>query len=255
MWKRGEGQGAPLAAGSVPKVTVVAPTTASRTPATIGPTIVIRGDVTGTEDILIQGQVDGSVTLAQHAVRVGTEGHVKAKITGKVITIEGKVEGDLTALEHIVLRGSAHVQGKLMAPRVVIEDGATFIGLVDMSARDADAETGHTAATDAPAVDAKAESPAQLDTKPGPTSSGSAGASRWSKPSVSELGPSDAGQERVQRGGPGRSLGGLLGVLARAAPATSLEPLHGRGARGRDASTRGVDLTGTLGALRGAERG
>ena len=183
MWKRGEGQGAPPAAGSVPKVTVVAPTTASRTPATIGPTIVIHGDVTGSEDILIQGQVDGSVTLAQHAVRVGTEGHVKAKITGKVITIEGKVEGDLTALEQIVLRGSAHVQGNLTAPRVVIEDGATFVGLVDMSARDADAETGHTAATDAPAVDAKAESPAQLDTKPGPTSSGSAGASRWSKPS------------------------------------------------------------------------
>ena len=60
---------------------------------------------------------------------------------------------------------------------------ATRPGLVDMSARDADAdaETGHTAATDAPAVDAKAESPTQLDTKPGPTSSGSAGASRWSK--------------------------------------------------------------------------
>ena len=59
MWKRGEGQGAPPAAGSVPKVTVVAPTTASRAPATIGPTIVIRGDVTGSEGILIQGQVDG----------------------------------------------------------------------------------------------------------------------------------------------------------------------------------------------------
>ena len=183
MWKRGEGRGAPPAAGSVPKVTVVAPTTASRAPATIGSTIVIRGDVTGSEGILIQGQVDGSVTLDQHAVGVGTEGHVKAKITGRVITIEGKVEGDLNALEQIVLRGSAHVQGDLTAPRVVIEDGATFVGLVDMRARDADAETGHTAATDAPVVDAKAESPAPLDTKPRPTSSGSAGASRRSKPS------------------------------------------------------------------------
>ena len=183
MWKSGEGQGGAPAAGSVPKVTVVAPTTASRAPATIGPTIVIRGDVTGSEGILIQGQVDGSVTLDQHAVGVGTEGHVKAKITGRVITIEGKVEGDLTALEQIVLRGSAHVQGDLTAPRVVIEDGATFVGLVDMRARDADAETGHTAAADAPAVDAKAESPAPLDTKPGPNSSGAAGASRWSKPS------------------------------------------------------------------------
>lgn len=100
--------------------------------ATIGPSITIRGDVTGSEDLLIQGQVDGSVTLENHTVGVGSEGRVKADIVGRVITIEGNVEGDLTAQEQIVLRGSAQVKGDIKAPRVVLEDGATFRGLVDM---------------------------------------------------------------------------------------------------------------------------
>ena len=102
--------------------------------ATIGPSISIRGDVTGSEDLLIQGKIDGSVMLEKHSVSVGSEGRVNANITGRVITIEGVVEGDLTAQEQIVLRGSAQVQGDIKAPRVVLEDGATFRGLVDMGA-------------------------------------------------------------------------------------------------------------------------
>lgn len=100
--------------------------------ATIGPSISIRGDVTGSEDLLIQGKIDGSVMLEKHSVSVGSEGRVNANITGRVITIEGVVEGDLTAQEQIVLRGSAQVQGDIKAPRVVLEDGASFRGLVDM---------------------------------------------------------------------------------------------------------------------------
>jgi cytoskeletal protein CcmA (bactofilin family) len=102
--------------------------------ATIGPSIVIRGDVSGEEDLLIQGRIDGSVELAAHSVTVGGGGRVNADIAGRVITIEGDVEGDLTAAEQIVLRGSAKVLGDLQAPRVVLEDGASFRGLVDMGA-------------------------------------------------------------------------------------------------------------------------
>lgn len=100
--------------------------------ATIGPSIVIRGEVTGDEDLLIQGQVDGSVALGLHSVTIGDGGRVKAGVTGRVITVEGAVEGDLTAEEQIILRGTARVKGDLNAPRVVLEDGATFRGLVDM---------------------------------------------------------------------------------------------------------------------------
>jgi cytoskeletal protein CcmA (bactofilin family) len=134
MWKKEEDQ-SPRPVTPAPSVTTPEP---PRAPtgrvgfATIGPSIVIRGEVSGDEDLVIQGQVDGSVTLGRHAVTVGNGGRVKAGITGRLITIEGAVEGDLKAEEQIVLRGTARVRGDLNAPRVVLEDGASFRGLVDM---------------------------------------------------------------------------------------------------------------------------
>jgi cytoskeletal protein CcmA (bactofilin family) len=109
--------------------------TAAKVPderATIGRSITIHGEVTGDEDLLIQGRVDGSVNLKQHSVTIGREGEVKAGIIGRVITVEGSVEGNLTAEEQVILRSSARVQGDIAAPRVVLEDGARFRGGVDM---------------------------------------------------------------------------------------------------------------------------
>lgn len=102
-------------------------------PATIGRSITIRGEVSGDEDLLIQGTLDGSVELRQHSVTVGPEGRVTARITARIVTVEGEVEGDLVAQEQIILRASARVNGDMTAPRVVLEDGATFRGMVDMS--------------------------------------------------------------------------------------------------------------------------
>jgi cytoskeletal protein CcmA (bactofilin family) len=100
--------------------------------ATIGRSITINGQVSGDEDLLIQGRVDGSVNLKQHAVTVGPEGEIKADITARLITVEGRVEGNLGAQEQVILRGSAVVEGNITAPRVVLEDGARFRGGVDM---------------------------------------------------------------------------------------------------------------------------
>ena len=133
MWKKEEGPSAqPSTDQRTPSVGSSQKSAGGGGRATIGPSIRIKGDVTGNEDLLIQGEVDGSVTLEKHVVGVGSEGRVKANIIGRVITIDGKVEGDLTAQEQIILRGSAQVQGDIKAPRVVLEDGATFRGLVDM---------------------------------------------------------------------------------------------------------------------------
>ena len=100
--------------------------------ATIGSSITVRGDVSGDEDLLIQGRVEGSVDLKQQSVTVGREGRVKANITGRVVIVEGEVEGDLHADEQVVLRSTARVQGDITASRVVLEDGARFRGGVDM---------------------------------------------------------------------------------------------------------------------------
>lgn len=108
------------------------PGAASPEAATIGPSITIDGDVSGDEDLLIHGRVDGSVDLRQQSVTVGREGRVNADITGRVVIVEGEVEGDLEADEQIILRSAARVEGDLTSPRVVLEDGANFKGLVDM---------------------------------------------------------------------------------------------------------------------------
>jgi cytoskeletal protein CcmA (bactofilin family) len=140
MWKKDEGQTSQGSSETETRAPATRPSSSSSGRATIGPSISIKGDITGSEDLLIQGRVDGSVTLENHSVGVGSEGRVNADITGRLITIEGTVEGDLTAEEQIVLRGSAHVKGDIKAPRVVLEDGATFRGLVDMGSPKAKAE-------------------------------------------------------------------------------------------------------------------
>ncbi len=132
MWKKDEARAGQPGAGTpaAPAAAVTEAKGGSR--AVIGPSISIRGEVTGSEDLLIQGRVEGSVSLELHAVRVGDGGHVSADIAGRVITVDGTVDGDLTATEQIVLRGSARVRGDIEAPRVVLEDGATFRGMVEM---------------------------------------------------------------------------------------------------------------------------
>jgi cytoskeletal protein CcmA (bactofilin family) len=134
MWKKEDApEPTPSVRGEVtpiPERTAPAKATGER--ATIGRSIAIHGEVTGDEDLLIQGRVEGSVNLKQHSITIGPEGEVKADVTGRVVTVEGSVEGNLVAQEQIILRRSALVQGDITAPRIVLEDGARFRGGVDM---------------------------------------------------------------------------------------------------------------------------
>jgi cytoskeletal protein CcmA (bactofilin family) len=100
----------------------------------IGPSITIKGDVSGDEDLVIQGRIEGKVNLAQHNVTIGSDGRVKADVHGRTVVVEGEVEGDLRAQEQIILRHTAKVQGSIAAPRVSLEDGAVFRGGIEMDA-------------------------------------------------------------------------------------------------------------------------
>ena len=100
--------------------------------ATIGPSITIKGDVSGDEDLLIQGRVEGKIKLAKHNVTIGPDGSVKADVHGRTVVVEGQVEGDLRAKEQIILRHTARVEGSIAAPRVTLEDGAVFRGGIEM---------------------------------------------------------------------------------------------------------------------------
>ena len=135
----------------------------------VGQKIRLKGEITGEEDLLIEGQVEGSVVLRSHAVTIGEEGEVKASIVGRTITVKGSVKGNLTAGEQIVLHSSATVEGDLTAPRVMMEDGATFRGGIDMGTPSAPSG-GARARKTAPAPKAKGS-----QQKKAPASSGTAG--------------------------------------------------------------------------------
>lgn len=107
-------------------------TSRSRAPATIGPSIHINGDVTGNEDVIIEGRVDGTISLKENVLTVGKEGQINASVNAHAVFVEGKVEGDLTGGEQIVIRRSGNVRGNIVAPRVTLEDGCKFKGSIDM---------------------------------------------------------------------------------------------------------------------------
>lgn len=100
--------------------------------AVIGASITVKGDVSGDEDLVILGRVEGTVNLAQHNVTIGPSGRVKADVRGKMVIVEGEIEGDLKAGEQIILRNTAKVEGSICAPRVALEDGAVFRGGIEM---------------------------------------------------------------------------------------------------------------------------
>ncbi len=103
-----------------------------REQATIGPSITIKGDLTGEEDLIIQGRLEGEVTLKKNNVTVGPSGQVKADIYGKSIRIEGKVTGNLFGEQDVIVRASGRVKGNIVSPRVTLENGANFKGSIDM---------------------------------------------------------------------------------------------------------------------------
>ena len=104
--------------------------------AVIGPSIKIKGELTGEEDLVIQGRVEGRIELKKNNVTVGKHGNVQANIYGKIISVEGEVEGDLFGEEKIIVRQSGIVRGNMTAPRVNLEDGAKFKGAIDMKSED-----------------------------------------------------------------------------------------------------------------------
>ena len=167
MWKKGDSDEPGVPDTTPPRPPAGSPA-ADRSPrgareaAIIGPSITIRGDVTGDEDLTIQGRIEGTVTLKQHNVSVGPEGRVDASIHARSVVVEGEVKGDLHGEEAVVLRKTARVQGNVQAPRVTVEDGARFRGGIDMG-------EPSTVADKAPAVRREPAKVGEMPPRPGST--------------------------------------------------------------------------------------
>lgn len=103
----------------------------------IGPTLSFKGEISADEDLLILGKIEGRIAHHKHLLTVGEQGRVKADIHARIIAIEGRMEGDLHGDEAVMLKKTANVIGNIYAPRISIEDGASFSGSISMTGKEA----------------------------------------------------------------------------------------------------------------------
>jgi cytoskeletal protein CcmA (bactofilin family) len=107
-------------------------TTTTSDQATIGKSLVIKGEVTGSESLYIDGRVEGSINLSGNRVTIGRNGVVAANISAREIVVLGKVRGNLTASDRVDIRSDGSLTGDVVAARISIEDGAFFKGGIDI---------------------------------------------------------------------------------------------------------------------------
>jgi cytoskeletal protein CcmA (bactofilin family) len=107
----------------------------------LGRTVVAQGQLSANEDLLIEGQFQGNITLEDHCLTVGPEGHLKAEIRARQVVVQGSVTGNVTAREKVEIRRTGRLMGDLVAATVAIEEGAYFKGSIDISREERPEET------------------------------------------------------------------------------------------------------------------
>jgi len=123
----------------------------------IGKSVVIKGELNGSEDLTVEGHVEGRIELKDHVLTIGPNGKIKAQVFAKAVIVLGEVNGNVTASEKVDIRDGGSVDGDIIAPRVAIAEGAHFRGSVDMQRKSA--QPGQQAQPQAQ----KAVSPSQPD--------------------------------------------------------------------------------------------
>jgi len=120
----------------------------------IGPSVHIKGTLSGREDLTVDGKVEGKITLKEHVLTIGANGQIEANLQAKAVIVHGKVVGDITADNRVEIASSGTVTGDVRAPRVAIADGAMFRGSVEM-------DTGSPAKAEKPRSQSS-EAPSQM---------------------------------------------------------------------------------------------
>ena len=141
MWKRDEGvrptSGQPTAATQP-----FAPITAAGTPALRPEAGHHKGELNGSEDLTIEGHVEGTIQLREHVLTIGPNGRIKAQVFAKSVIVLGEVTGNVTASDKVDIRDNGSVDGDIVSPRVAIAEGAHFRGSVDMQRKPGQAAQG-----------------------------------------------------------------------------------------------------------------
>ena len=177
MWKRDEAvrppSGQPAAQPQPQPAAAGAPATPNRPESSqkterdivnIGKSVVIKGELNGSEDLTIEGQVEGTIQLKDHILTIGPNGKIKAQIFAKAVIVLGSVNGNVSASEKVDIRDNGSVDGDIISPRVAIAEGAHFRGSVDMQRKAGATEAPKAAAAEQPKPAAAAQQPASART-------------------------------------------------------------------------------------------
>ena len=142
MWKRDESVKPAAVPAQTPVTAPSAPVAAApiaetraqlgRDMVNIGKSVVIKGELSGSEDLTIEGQVEGRIDLKDNVLTIGPNGKIKAEVFAKSVVVLGEVTGNVTASEKVDIRDNGSVDGDVASPRVAIAEGAHFRGSVDM---------------------------------------------------------------------------------------------------------------------------
>ena len=133
--KEAEKPAAKASASPAPSKPAPASSSNSGQTTTIGASIKLNGELNGDEDLLIQGQVEGNIDLKQHNLTIGEQGVIKANAFARTITVRGTLTGDLNGVEKVTITSTGKVRGNIVSPKVILEEGATFKGSIDMDAK------------------------------------------------------------------------------------------------------------------------
>lgn len=136
---------------TIPKLDDPMTDTYRKDPGTLGPpstqtglgrSVTFHGELSASEDLVIEGQFDGTINLEDHCLTVGQNGRVNAQIHARHVIVMGVVKGNITASDKVEIRKSAHVEGDLAAAAMAIEEGAYFKGSIDIVREEAAVERG-----------------------------------------------------------------------------------------------------------------
>ena len=177
MWKRDEAvrpaSGQPTAAAPPGATTVGTPVHNRESDiVNIGKSVVIKGELNGSEDLTVEGSVEGTIQLRDHVLTIGPHGRIKAQVFAKAVVVLGEVSGNVTASEKVDIRDNGSVDGDIISPRVAIAEGAHFRGSVDMQRKAGAVQPkgeAKAAATVVSAPQPQPQAPAAVGTRPGQT--------------------------------------------------------------------------------------
>jgi cytoskeletal protein CcmA (bactofilin family) len=130
----------------------------------IGKSVVIKGELNGSEDLTIEGHVEGTIQLKDHVLTIGPNGKIKAQVFAKSVIVLGEVTGNVTATDKVDIRDNGSVDGDIISPRVAIAEGAHFRGSVDMQRKGSSQPqaAAKPAETPKPAQPAQAQQPQRV---------------------------------------------------------------------------------------------